>query len=130
MAIDSRFSKDPTGKRTVCIDFDGVVHKYSKGYYDGTIYDVPTQGVKEALKFLSEHYKLVLFTARIVVFENGLEDTIRWLKKYDLYRYFSDITATKIPAIAYIDDNAIKFKGDWKETILELFRKQLESKGD
>ena len=38
------------------IDFDGVIHKNSKGFYDGTIYDDPIEGVEEALKAIAEHY--------------------------------------------------------------------------
>ena len=38
------------GRRTLLIDFDGVVHGYSEGYKDGTIYDKPMEGVEEALK--------------------------------------------------------------------------------
>ena len=28
------------------IDFDGVIHKNSKGFHDGTIYDEPIEGVE------------------------------------------------------------------------------------
>ena len=34
----------------IAIDFDGVIHKNSKGYYDGTIYDEPVEGSLEAIK--------------------------------------------------------------------------------
>ena len=33
----------------IAIDFDGVIHKSSKGFFDGTVYDKPMEGVKEAL---------------------------------------------------------------------------------
>ena len=49
---------------TIAIDFDGVIHKNSKGYHDGSIYDEPLEGTKEALKYLSEKYKLVIFTCK------------------------------------------------------------------
>ena len=32
------------------IDFDGVIHKNSKGFYDGTVYDDPVNGVAESSK--------------------------------------------------------------------------------
>jgi len=35
------------------IDFDGVIHKNSKGFYDGTVYDKPVSGAKEALEKIS-----------------------------------------------------------------------------
>ena len=41
------------------IDFDGVIHKCSKGYHDGTIYDDPVDGAEEALKMLAKHNTLV-----------------------------------------------------------------------
>jgi hypothetical protein len=31
------------------MDFDGVIHKYSKGWLDGSIYDEPMEGAKEQL---------------------------------------------------------------------------------
>ena len=46
--------KDQTSK-VIAIDFDGVIHKNSKGFQDGTIYDDPIPGVKRALSYLSKN---------------------------------------------------------------------------
>lgn len=40
--------------KTVCLDFDGVVHRYSEGWKDGTCYDVPMDGVGAAIKTLQD----------------------------------------------------------------------------
>jgi len=110
-----------SGAKNLCIDFDGVVHKYSKGFYDGTIYDEPSEGVREALELLSKKYKLICWSARIndKYSKDGKVQMISWLKKYDLFKFFSDITDQKIPAIAYIDDNAIRHT-DWSTTLNNL----------
>ena len=46
------------------VDFDKVIHKCSKGFYDGTIYDDPVEGTEEALKKLSSKYTLICYTAK------------------------------------------------------------------
>ena len=49
----------------IAIDFDGVIHGNSKGFYDGTIYDSPIEGSIDAIKwFNSRGYDIVLFTAK------------------------------------------------------------------
>ena len=37
---------------TIVLDFDGVIHKSSKGYHDGTVYDDPVDGTRKALEIL------------------------------------------------------------------------------
>jgi hypothetical protein len=52
-------------KLKIAIDFDGVIHGYSKGWNGGAIYDPPVPGVKEALDALkAEGHYLMIFSTR------------------------------------------------------------------
>ena len=107
------------------IDFDGVMHKNSKGFYDGTIYDEPVEGVEEALKKLAEKYTLICCTAKakpdrgLVNGRSGTEMVWEWLEKHNLSQYISKVTSEKPRAVAYIDDKAIKFN-DWDSCLKDL----------
>lgn len=107
------------------IDFDKVIHKCSKGFYDGTVYDDPVNGVEEALKTLSEKYTLICYTAKakpdrgLVNGKTGTQLVWEWLKHYNLDKYISKVTAEKPRAVAYIDDKAIRFT-DWDSCIAQL----------
>ena len=39
--------------KNIAIDFDGVIHTFDKGFYDGTCYGEPLPGSLEAIKTLS-----------------------------------------------------------------------------
>jgi len=39
---------------TIAINFDGVIHQYSKGWHDGSIYDRPVTGSFETIRELME----------------------------------------------------------------------------
>jgi len=107
---------DAIKKNTIAIDFDGVIHRYSKRWQGmGNAYDPPMEGVVDAIKRLKEEgYRLVVFSSRSVpVIEE-------WLKKYDLDSYFAEITNTKVPAKVYIDDRAYHFT-NWDKTMEDLF---------
>ncbi len=109
------------GKR-ICIDFDGVIHKYSRKYHDGSIYDRPTEGVREfLLKLKDMGYCIFVHTSRPLASDNP-EGAIRlmekWLKRWKIPYDF--ITMIKVPANAYIDDRAIRFTGDWNYVMKEL----------
>ena len=107
------------------IDFDGVIHKNSKGYHDGTIYDDPVDGIEDALKTLSEQYTLICYTAKaksdrgLVNGKNGTQLVWEWLEKHSLDKYISKVTAEKPRAVAYIDDKAFRFT-DWNSCIADL----------
>jgi phosphoglycolate phosphatase-like HAD superfamily hydrolase len=94
--------------KTLALDFDGVIHRYSRGYQDGSIYDEPIEGTKEALEKLSRQYRLVIFTAR------DITPIIQWLAKYGLEEFIDEITNQKPHAIAYIDDRGVRFT-NWKD---------------
>ena len=107
------------------IDFDGVIHKNSKGYHDGTIYDEPLAGVEEALKTLSEQYTLILFTTKakpdrgLINGRTTIELIWEWLEKYNLSQYISKVTSEKPRAVVYIDDKGIRFE-NWNDCIKDL----------
>ena len=106
-------------KKTICIDFDGVIHAYSKGFHDGTIYDPPSEGAYEALMELDQSYKIVVLTARARTKE--LEQGVwSWLLTYDLTQFIEGVTNVKPAAAAYIDDRAVRYAGEWNETIRDL----------
>ena len=43
--------------KNMAIDFDGVIHNFDKGWYDGTCYGDPLPGSIEAIKKLSKEIK-------------------------------------------------------------------------
>jgi len=107
------------------VDFDGVIHRCSKGYHDGTIYDSPVDGVRQALETLSKKYTVVVYTCKarsdrgLVNGKNGIELVWDWLKENNLSQYVSKVTAEKPRAVAYIDDKAIKFE-NWNNVLNKL----------
>lgn len=52
---------------TVAIDFDGVIHLYSRGWFDGTIYDPPVPGMIEALDEIMADHPVFIHTTRSAV---------------------------------------------------------------
>src|SRR5690606_24590525 len=54
----------PMADKTIAVDFDGVIHGYSKGWWDGTIYDPPMPGALDGLRALMEHYAVFVHTTR------------------------------------------------------------------
>ena len=51
-------------EKNLSVDFDGVIHDCSKGYYDGSCYGEPMPGAIESIKKLAEKYRIVVFTAK------------------------------------------------------------------
>jgi hypothetical protein len=117
-------------ENNISIDFDGVIHKFDKGYYDGTCYGEPIKGSIEAIKMLSKKFNVIIFTAKakpcrpIVNGKTGKELVTEWLEKYGVMQYVSEVTAEKPRANIYIDDKGYHFK-NWNDTIEyigELFK--------
>ncbi len=115
----------PDEKINVGIDFDGVIHKCSKGYYDGTIYDEPVEGSYEALERLSADYTIIINTCKakpdrgLVNGKTGTELVWEWLIKHDMAKFISKVTSEKPRARFYIDDKGVRFT-NWNSTLTSM----------
>ena len=118
----------PDEQINIGVDFDGVIHKCSKGYYDGTIYDDPIDGAYEALERLSSKYTVIMHTAKakpdrgLVNGKTGIELVWEWLEKHNMSQFVSKVTSEKPRAVCYIDDKGIEFS-DWKSCFQRLEEK-------
>ena len=116
-------------RRTIAIDFDGVIHRYSRGWQDGSIYDEPVEGAREALARLHRQFRVVILTTRV---NPDMRDPApqraamrRWLQHHGFREgeHYDAITHVKVPALVYIDDRALHFTG-WAEA-LAIFDERL-----
>ncbi len=97
-----------TARRTLCIDFDGVIYPYDGDWADGRLRFEPVPGAIKALhRLYAAGYTLVIHTTRCR--QTGQAGAIfSWLAEYGA-PYIWQVTDTKVPALAYIDDRAVRF---------------------
>lgn len=110
----------------ICVDFDGVIHAYSRGFADGTIYDGPTDGVAKAMIKLKKKYYVYVNSQRSGTPE-GKKAIEEYLAKYEIP--YDEIAMTKPAAKFYIDDRGIRFKS-WNQVLKEIenFEQELKLK--
>lgn len=114
-------------KWTIAVDFDGVIHGHSKGWHDGTIYDSPVPGVAAALAKLRERFRILIYSCRAYdrIFDGIHEPSqapqmAEYLDKHDI-PYDEIYTGHGKPvAYLYIDDRAVQFNGDWRQTLRDV----------
>lgn len=109
--------------KNIAVDFDGVIHKCSKGYHDGTVYDDPIEGSLEGLRKIKDMgYNIIIFSCKSrsdrphVNGKNGTEMIWDWLKKHKVNELVSDVVSEKPRAAIFIDDKGYRFE-NWKDAI-------------
>jgi hypothetical protein len=110
-------------RRTICLDFDGVLHSYKSGWCGAEIIpDPPIHGTREAVARLRKIYRVVVHSSRCHSAE-GRAAVETWLKKHEIV--VDEVCEHKPPALVYVDDRAIRFRGDWDNLHDEIrqFRK-------
>lgn len=113
-------------KPILSLDFDGVLHRYSKGWQSGALYDPITDGFFEWAEEAVKTFKLVVFSSRSKDIRN-IDDMYEWylsqLVKYeeatgrvvaDEVRYM-DFVQHKPTAFLTIDDRGLTFTGNWSD---------------
>lgn len=103
------------GRRRVAVDFDGVIHAYSRGWADGSIYDGPVPGAMQALAELQGlGLEVVIYTSREVT------NIAVWLQEQQMAEgiILAPVQITNLKPIAsvYIDDRAVRFT-DWERAL-------------
>jgi len=112
--------------KNIAIDFDGVIHACSKGYYDGTVYDVPIEGSLKALEALhNKGFSIFIYSCKSrtdrpeVDGKNGTQMIWDWLEKHNVKQYVTDVVSEKPRAICFIDDKGVRFN-NWEDTFEQL----------
>jgi len=124
---------------TVALDFDGVIHRYSKGWQGGVIYDPPMRGAIAAVREIMSVEAVVVFTAR-----TDLDAVCVWLRARDIEcvsqgewdaerpvgehgnAFWNEkervlVTNRKPAARVYLDDRGVTFgKGGWDQAMKDM----------
>lgn len=110
---------------TIAVDFDGVVHRYGRGWADGTIYDEPMPGALDGLRELMDAVPVFIHTTRdvsqVAEWLIGRQFNVRighdgpfWNERGSLL-----VTNRKLAATAYLDDRAVRFL-TWEQALRDL----------
>lgn len=115
-------------KLIICIDFDGVIHSYEKGWKGGVIYGTVVSGFFEWVFSARDHFNLAIYSSRSKTAE-GIQEMKTWLGDELIdwkTRNFHDIKLPpylddfefaheKPPAFLTLDDRALTFNGLWDD---------------
>ena len=93
-------------KKTLAIDFDGVIHTYKTWEGIDVINGKPVDGCRDTMIMLRHKYRLVVHTCRAVCPE-GTRAVRKYMRRHGIP--FDDVTAKKPAALMYIDDRGLKF---------------------
>lgn len=109
-------------KLTVCIDFDGVIHSYERGWQEGVIYGTFVPGFMAWAIEASKTFDLVIYSSRSKTLD-GIEAMKMWMHKELRERLMPEEASQFIALFTFasekpaawitIDDRAITFTGKW-----------------
>jgi hypothetical protein len=112
-------------RKTVSVDFDGVLHTYASGWTGYTPEDGPEPGALEFITALLEDYHVVIVSSRADS-EVGRAEIEKWLVKHGFPPL--RVSHEKVQAIAYVDDRAVRY--DTGSELWEIVRGEIDELAD
>jgi hypothetical protein len=99
--------------RVICVDFDGTLTNRTRPYEPGPAQeDGITPGAATAIRRMkAAGFSVVVLTAR------PPGEVWSWLARHDLMTTVDNVTNTKPPALAYVDDRGVEFDGSWARVL-------------
>jgi len=98
------------GFRAIAFDFDGVIAPFAPNmlFTEDLTTIAPDPTMQElAIQLHNEGYMIWIHTTRCL-FNNQYNEIIEWLRHHRFP--FTFVTPIKLPAIIYIDDNALQYR--------------------
>ena len=117
-------------KPILCLDFDGVIHRYSKGWSAGELYDPPTDGFFDWLIEAQDKFDIVVYSSRskypdmldamrgyMCYYAAAWAQTQEHVSHQQMYCMLMTIEFVQEKPSAYItiDDRALTFTGKWSD---------------
>jgi hypothetical protein len=101
-------------KQTICLDFDGVLHRYSQGWQGETVLEGPSDGARDfCLALQLAGYDLVIQSSRAKSFE-GKTAIMKWLAEHSFPAM--RVEHEKPIAVLYVDDRGYRFNPEGGNT--------------
>ena len=99
-------------KKTICLDFDGVIHSYTSGWKGAAeIPDPPVPGAFEALEKYLKHFKVAIYSSRSGTASGNMAMRVWFVDHGFKYTDELEFPEHKPPAWVTIDDRGITFNG-------------------
>lgn len=121
--LAAAMKKSSPHQKTICVDFDGVIADYSKGFQGQDVFGEPLSGASEGMQALRRKgWKIIIFTTR-----QASPALMSYLNQYSIP--FDEINSNseqpegtnpgKPIADVYLDDRAVRFES-WDQVDREV----------